>query len=393
MKVAEGITENIAVPPAPTKSRWSLIVVTLIIGLGVGFWGGRQATSVDKLDYRELDEIYSVLQDNYDGEIDQKSLIDGAKKGMVAGLGDPYTQYFTRVDAKEFNEDLEGEFFGVGIELDNKDGGIVIVDVLDGTPAEKAGLLAGDYIIKVDDTDVADWASEEAVKVIRGEAGSQVKLTVLRDGFASEFEITRGKISNPSVKSSIQDGYGVLSISRFGDTDTVRLAKAAAQEFVDKKVKGVVLDLRGNGGGYVSAAVDVASLWVDKGEIITTEKVGQITSDTEKAVGGNILKGIPTVVLVDGGSASASEIVAGALQDYGLATVAGAQSFGKGSVQVMKPLRGGDQLKITIARWYTPHGNNIDKEGIKPDIEIEFDTEAYKNGTDNQLQKAIEILK
>jgi carboxyl-terminal processing protease len=389
MKVEQGAVINNQ--PA-SRLRWSLIFITLVVGLGVGFWAGRQ-TSQSQLDYAELDEVYSVLQNNYDGEIDPKSLLDGAKKGLVAGLDDPYTQYFSRIDAQKFNEDLEGEFSGVGIELNNKDGGLVIVDVLDSTPAEKVGLLAGDFILKVDETDVSDWASEEAVKVIRGETGTTVKLTVAREGSAREFDITRSKISNPSVKYQIKDGYGVLSVSRFSETDTTKLSKQAAEEFVSKKVKGVVLDLRGNGGGYVSAAVDLASLWVDKGQVITTEKVGQITSDTELAGGGNILKGLKTVVLIDGGSASASEIVAGALKDHGLATLVGTQSFGKGSVQTLQSLRNGDKLKITIARWYSPNGNNIDKEGISPDEKVEFDAEAYKNGVDNQLNKALEALK
>lgn len=395
MKVKNGVIETAeqSSTSTPTKSRLSFIIITLIIGLGVGFWGGRQIGATNTLDYSGLDEVYSVLNENYDGEIDKQALLDGAKKGMVDGLGDPYTQYFTKVDAEEFTEDLEGEFTGVGIELNNKDGRIIIVDVLDETPAEEAGLLVGDYIIKVDETDVSDWASEEAVKVIRGEKDTKVKLTIVRSGKAMEFEITRSTINNPSVKAFIRDGYGVLTISRFGDTDTARLARIAAQEFIDKDVKGVVLDLRGNGGGYVSAAVDVASLWVDEGETITTEKVGQIISKTELASGDNILKDYKTVVLVDGGSASASEIVAGALQDYDLAQVVGTKTFGKGSIQTIEPLRSGDQLKITIARWYTPNDNNIDKEGIVPDIEVKFDSKEYENDNDVQLNKAIETLK
>lgn len=392
MKVENGIIEASNQTSTPAKSRLSLIIITLIIGLGVGFWGGRQIEATNSLNYSELDEVYSVLNENYDGEIDKQALIDGAKKGMVDGLGDPYTQYFTQVDAEEFSEDLEGEFTGVGIELNNKDGGIVIVDVLDETPAEDVGLAVGDYIVKVDETDVSSWASEEAVKVIRGERDTKVKLTVVRDGKAMEFDITRSKINNPSVKASIRDGYGVLTISRFGESDTVRLAKIAAQEFVDKEVKGIVLDLRGNGGGYVSASVDVASLWVDKDEVITTEKIGQVITETELASGDNILKDYKTVVLVDGGSASASEIVAGALQDYGLAQIVGTQTFGKGSVQTIKPLTNGDQLKITIARWYTPNDNNIDNEGITPDKEVKFDSKEYEKGNDIQLNKAIEML-
>jgi carboxyl-terminal processing protease len=392
MKIEKGIIEAPVIEPVKKNRHFSLIIVTLIIGLGLGFWIGRQNITISSLDYSELDEVYSVIQENYDGEIDQQALIAGAKKGMVTGLGDPYTQYFTRVDAQEFNDDLEGEFSGVGIELNNKDGGIIIVDVLDDTPAEKAGLAEGDFIIKVDDTEVADWASEEAVKIIRGTSGTNVKLTVLRSGAVKEFDIKRARITSPSVKAEIKDGMGVLKVSRFS-TDTATLVKRAADQFVENKVGGVVLDLRGNGGGYVSAAVDLASLWVDKGETITTEKIGDIVTTTETAKGGNVLKGFKTVVLVDGGSASASEIVAGALQDYDLATVVGAQTFGKGSVQTMTPLQNGDQLKITIARWYTPNNNNIDKEGIKPDEEVDFDADAYKNGTDNQLNKAIETLK
>ncbi|MDR3125673.1 MAG: S41 family peptidase [Candidatus Nomurabacteria bacterium] len=390
MKVEEGI---VAVETAP-KRRLSLVFIALVIGLGLGFWGGRQVADYgDRLDYAQLDEVYKVLDANYDGEIDTAKLIDGAKKGMVAGLEDPYTQYFSRIDAQEFNEDLEGEFTGVGIELNNKDGNLIIVDVLDNTPAEQAGLKAGDAILKVDETDVAAWASEEAVKIIRGEADTKVRLTIARDAAVQEFDITRSKINNPSVKYQVKDGVGILSVLRFGETDTARLAKYAAEEFVKQKVRGVVLDLRGNGGGYVSAAVDLASLWIDKGQVITTEKVGQITSDSELAVGGNILKGYQTVVLIDGGSASASEIVAGALKDYNLAVIVGSQSFGKGSVQTMQPLRNGDQLKITIARWYTPNDNNIDNAGISPDETVEFDSEAYKNGVDNQLNKALELLK
>jgi C-terminal peptidase (prc) len=394
MKVEEGIVEATNDVKNRKKPKISLIIITLIIGLGIGFWGGKQVDSANKLDYSGLDEVYSVLRENFDGEIDTDLLLEGAKKGMVAGLGDPYTQYFTRVDAQEFNEDLEGEFSGVGIELNNKDGYIVIVDVLDGTPAEQAELLAGDIIIKVDETDVSDWASEEAVKIIRGDTGSIVKLTIIRDGSVKEFEIKRSRINNPSVRAKIVDGYGILSISRFGETDTTRLSRIAAQEFVDKDVKGVILDLRSNGGGYVSAAVDVASLWMEKGEIVTTEKVGQLVSNSEKAKGNNILKDFKTVVLINGASASASEIVAGALQDNNLATIIGTQSFGKGSVQTIQPLRSGDKLKITIAHWFTPNGNNLDDEGIKPDENIEFDVEAYRaDETDNQLQKAIEFLK
>jgi carboxyl-terminal processing protease len=369
--------------------------VAVLVGVGVGFWSGYNfGQPKTNLDYAGLDELYSELVSNYDGEIDQAALIQGAKHGLVEGLGDPYTQFFSGQEAKEFIEDLEGEFEGVGIEILNKDGRLTVMDVLDDTPAEQAGLAVGDLIAKVDDQDTLSWAAEDAVKIIRGPAGSTVKLTIVRQDTVKEFEIKRATITNPSVKYEIKDGVGILRISRFGESDTARIAKQAAQEFVNKKVSGVVLDVRGNGGGYVSAAVDVASLWLDRGQTVTVEKVGQTVNQRETATGGNILKGFKTAVLIDGGSASASEILAGALQDYGLATVIGQKSFGKGSVQALRNLSGGDRLKLTIAKWYTPNDRNIDKTGIEPDEAVEFNAEQYKaSGVDNQLQKALEFIK
>ena len=383
----------------PRNVRLSLAVIGIIVGLGVGFWGGLRAPGLmtsynGTLDYSELDEVYSVIKRNFDGDVVPSDLIAGAKKGMVAGLGDPYSQLFTYNETQEFYNELEGEFEGVGIELVNRDSKLTIASVLRGTPAEEAGLAAGDLIAKVDEIETLDWPSEAAVKIIRGAKGTQVKLTIIRDGREMEFEITRATITNPSVKWEVKDGVGVMEISRFGDSDTVRLSRQAAKEFVDKKVSGVVLDLRGNGGGFVDAAVDVASLWLENGQMVTTERRGESVTSKGTAGSVNTLRGMKTVVLVDGGSASAAEILAGALQDYGVAEVVGMQSFGKGSVQALKPLLRGDSLKITVARWFTPEGRNIDKDGITPDVEVKFDTEAYKkNGADNQLAKALEIIK
>lgn len=379
--------------------RLSMAVLGIIVGLGVGFWAGDRGAefigiSAGSLDYSELDEVYSVIKKNYDGEIVTSDLIDGAKKGMVAGLGDPYSQLFTYNETEEFYDNIEGEFNGVGIELINRDGRLMIVDVIKDTPAEKAGLQANDLIYKVDDYETLDWSSEAAVKVIRGDNGSKVKMTIIRNNEQKEFEITRATISNPSVKWEIVDGIGVLEISRFGENDTVKLARQAANEFVKENVKGVVLDLRGNGGGYVDAAVDVASLWMEPGQVVTVEKKGDLVVGEGKSGSINTLHGIKTVVLIDGGSASAAEILAGALQDYGLAEIAGVQSYGKGSVQTLKSLLGGDSLKITIAKWYTPKGQNIDESGITPDMEVKLNTEEYKaSGKDNQLEKALEFLK
>lgn len=389
--------EPIGQKKQPKSVQLSLAVIGVIVGLGIGFWvGDRGIAGINTagLDYSELDDVYSEIKRNYDGEIIESDLIEGAKKGLVSGLGDPYSQLFTYNETEEFYDSIEGEFEGVGIELINRDGSLTIVDVLKGTPAEQVGLQANDLIYKVDDYETLDWSSEAAVKVIRGEKGSKVKMTVIRDSKEMEFDITRATINNPSVKWEIVDGVGILEISRFGESDTVRLAKQAANEFVSEGVDGVVLDLRGNGGGYVNAAVDVASLWMEPGQIVTTEKKGETVVSQSKSGRVNTLKGIKTVVLIDGGSASAAEILAGALQDYGLAEVAGTESYGKGSVQALRPLIGGDSLKITIAKWYTPKDQNIDESGITPDTVVEFNSETYrKDGSDSQFMKALELLK
>lgn len=378
--------------------RLGMAVLGIVVGFGVGFWAGDRGTDffgiTASLDYSELDEVYSEIKRNYDGEIIKSDLIDGAKKGMVSGLGDQYSQLFTYNETEEFYNNMEGEFEGIGIELINRDGKLTIVDTLKNTPAEEVGLQSNDLIYKVDDIETLDWSSEAAVKVIRGEKGSKVKITVIRGGETKEFDITRTSISNPSVKWEINDGVGMLEISRFGESDTVKLARQAANEFVDRGVKSIVLDLRGNGGGYVDAAVDVASLWMKSGQTITTEKKGELAISEGKSGKTNTLYGIKTVVLIDGGSASASEILAGALQDYGLAEIVGTQSYGKGSVQTLRTLSGGASLKITVAKWYTPNGRNIDESGITPDVEVKFDNELYKkDGIDNQLEQAIKLAK
>lgn len=375
--------------------RLSLAIIGMVVGVGFGFYVGANGIGAytGKLDYSELDEVYSEIVRNFDGEIVESDLIAGAKKGMVEGLGDPYSQIFTYNETEEFYDDMSGEFEGIGIEMINRDGMLTIVDTLSGTPAEEVGLMANDLIYKVDDYETLEWASEAAVKVIRGEKGTNVKITVIRNGEALEFDITRDTINNPSVKWEIVDGIGVLEISRFGENDTVRLARQAADEFVAEGVKGVVLDLRGNGGGYVNAASEVASLWMEPGQVVTVEKKGNFTISESKSNSTNTLRGIKTVVLVDGGSASAAEILAGALQDHELAAIVGSESYGKGSVQTLLSLRGGDSLKLTIAKWYTPDGRNFDESGIMPDYEIKFDSESYKtDGTDNQLEKAKELV-
>ncbi|HSE29855.1 MAG TPA: S41 family peptidase [Candidatus Saccharimonadales bacterium] len=358
----------------------TLVVVVLLVAFG-GFIAGTRSSEIaafiglkqrtEVIDFSSLQNVYEALSSQFDGNIDKQALIDGAKKGLVEAAGDPYTVFFTDKEASEFLQELDGRFSGIGAELGKKDDFITIVSTLDESPALRSGLQPGDFIVKVNDQDTTGWSIEKAVSQIRGEKGTTVKLTVLRDQQVKDFSIVREEIVNPSVKYEITpDNIGYLRISRFSDSDTFRLATKAAKEFKEAGVKGVVLDLRGNGGGYLGAAQDISGLWL-KDKVVVEERTGDKIVETLKTDGSAILSGVPTVVLIDGGSASASEIVAGALNDYDAAVLLGTKTFGKGSVQTIEPIDGGGQLKVTVAKWYTPNGRNINKEGIEPDVVVE----------------------
>lgn len=374
------------------------IIVCLIIALLTGVIGFTLGTrmhnlSATQLDYSILNEVYNVLQSKYDGKLDKEALIDGAAKGLVAGAGDIYTEYMTAEEYNELEVELSGEFYGIGVEIGlNENNQLAIISTLDDSPARKAGLQGGDLIYTIDGEDATGWSTSYAASKIKGDLGTKVKISVIRDGEKKEFEIERAKIDNPSVTWEVDDdGIGYMRISTFGD-DTTSLAQQAAEEFVDKGVKGIVLDLRSNTGGYVDAAQAVSSLWLNRGETITQERSNNKTIATIKATGDNILKDIPTVVLIDGATASASEITAGALRDNAGAKLIGYQSYGKGLVQEVIDLSNGDVVKVTIAKWYTPNGDNINGEGLKPDEEVEMTAGQYNSGDDTQLERAKEIL-
>ena len=346
-----------------------------------------------QLDLNSLQEVYQALNSKFDGTLDQQRLIDGAKHGLVNASGDPYTTYMSPSEAKEFQGDLEGTFQGIGAELGKKDDKLTIVSTLDSSPAQKAGLLGGDIILKVNDEDSVSWSIDKAVSKIRGEKGTTVKLTVVRGTEPKEFTITRDQITDPSVKSEITaDNIGIMRISRFGQSDTARLARLAAENFKAKGVKSVIVDLRGNGGGYRDAAVDIAGLWLDNKVVMTERTNGKIT-ETLKSTSDAILKDMPTIVLINGGSASASEILAGSLKDNNAATLLGEKSYGKGSVQSIETLSNGGQMKITVARWYTPNGKNINKEGISPDTTVAVTEADVLAGKDPQKDAAVAKLK
>jgi carboxyl-terminal processing protease len=368
--------------------RWPLVKIfgtlaAVLVVFGAGYtvgngkihlWGGKGIVNnqiPSNLDYSSVDAVYTILKNDYDGSLNSTKLINGAKAGLVAATGDPYTEYFDPASAKDFNNQLAGSITGIGAELGtDDDNDIVIVSPLSGYPAEKAGLKPKDIIAAVDNQSTQGMSVDAVVRKIRGKEGTKVTLTVVR-GSQKPFEvtITRQKITVPSVKYQEDGNIGYLKISQF-TSDTVGLAQKAAQEFKAKNVKGVVLDLRGDPGGYLNAAVGVSSMWLDKGKTVVQERRGGQVVSTEDATGGNILAGLPTIVLIDGGSASASEITAGALRDNGAAQLVGVKSFGKGSVQQVENLPDGSELKVTVARWYTPKVKNIDMQGINPDVSV-----------------------
>lgn len=369
------------------------VAVGIVIGLSyenmsVYFGGVKSASS--RVNFEQLNDLYDELALYYDGDIDEEKVIQEAKRGIVKAADDPYTYYMTDEEAVEFEKDLSGDVgAGIGVEIAQRNGYVTVMRTTDNNPARRAGILAGDIIYKADDEDISTLTVEEVAKKLRGEAGTVVKLTVIRDGEEKEFELTRETINNVSVYTEYKKGKAVITITRF-DEDTGSLAREAAKEALAKGYDKFVIDLRGNGGGYVSAAQEVASLWVD-GRLVVDQRSSAGTYDekTYASKGGAILRGKNTVVLVNGTTASASEIVAGALQDYGYATLLGEQTYGKGSVQSLRPLSGGEMLRVTVARWYTPNGKNINGEGITPDVVVERTYDQINKNEDPQMEAAL----
>lgn len=339
-----------------------------------------------------LDEIYDMLVAQYDGELDQNALVEGAKKGLVAAAGDIYTAYMDAEESAEYQALLHGEAgSGIGIEMALRDGYVRVIRTLPDNPAEKAGVLAGDIIYKVDGEEVYDKDTETISNKLRGESGTEVELTVVRNGEEKTFKLTRETINNVSAYATYQDKTAIITVTRF-DTDTGDIVRSIVRnEFGKRGIDKVILDLRNNGGGYVSAAQELLSLWVD-GEPILIQRGKSGKDETTYSNRGNaVLAAMPTVVLTNGSTASASEIVAGALKDYRKATIVGETTFGKGVVQTLLNLSGGTLLKVTTAHWYTPKGTSIDGEGIKPDIEVERTYEDINKDRDPQLDKALSL--
>ncbi len=349
--------------------------ITLVLGLAVGLnWSNFApylgfSTTSSSLDFSSLNEIYSTLKQNYDGDIDESKLIDGAKAGLTASLGDEYTVFMNAEESAEFQKSLHGDVgAGIGIEFGARDGYLRILRTLPDNPAQEAGVLAGDIIYAVDDEDVYDKSSDYVAQKLRGEAGSTVRLKVYRNGEYLDFTLVREKINNVSAYYEIDGQTAIITLTRF-DNDTGKLVEGFLGEFPEN-IEKIILDLRGNGGGYVSAARDLLSLWLD-GDLIMTQKSRNSADINTYAYRGNAkLKDLKTIVLVDASTASASEIVAGALKDYQKATLVGETTFGKGVVQTLLSLKNSALLKVTTAHWYTPNGNSINETGIAPDVEV-----------------------
>jgi len=386
-----------------------LVVISAVFGAGFYFGQSQQPALPPEgiinaelgepqgLDFSLFWEAWQTLEANFvdQSKMDYQKMLYGAISGMVSSLKDPYTVYMPPQEAKIFKEDVSGEFQGVGMEIGTRNGELTIIAPLEGTPAQRAGLRAGDKIIKIDDTYTADLTSDDAVKLIRGEKGTKVVLTIFREGWtqSQDFEITREVIEVPSLKWTMKEGnIAYINLYQFSEVATGAFNKAAA-EIIASSANSIILDLRGNPGGYLEVAQDIAGLFLERGQLVTIEDFGGSAENQEyRASGSAQLNSYPLIVLINQGSASASEILAGALRDNRGIKLIGTQSFGKGSVQTIKELEEGS-LKVTVAKWLTPNGTLIDKEGLKPDVEIELTEKDIEAGKDPQLDKAIEIIK
>ncbi len=400
-----------------TKTRFLIVGVAIVIiaaSFVSGIWFGyssrpeveRIAGVISKETPQDFQDVnfdpfwkaWRLVESKHIGEtpVDRQKLVWGAIEGMVASLGDPYTVFFPPKDNEDFKGEIKGEFSGIGAEIGLRKNILTIIAPIKNSPAERAGLKAGDKILKIDSTFTGELTLDEAVHLIRGESGTKVTLTISRNGEDKPLalEVTRGLIKIPVITTEKKgDGIFVIRLFSFSQNSDSEF-KSAVQEFVKSGSKKLVLDLRNNPGGYLDSSVIIASWFIPEGEIVAQEVFRDRKPIEYRSFGFGILEHVPTVVLVNQGSASASEILAGALQEHKKAILIGEKTFGKGSVQELEEVTGDTSLKITIAKWTTPSGKSISKEGLTPDIEVKIPEDANaKEGKDIQLEKAIEYLK
>lgn len=402
-----------------------ILILSIVASLALGFLGGfwfqtgnmgngltviRKLINLDaekpgEVDFSLFWKVYNDLQTKYvdKGKLDTQKLIYGAITGMVNSSGDPYTVFFEPSTSKKFQEEISGSFGGVGIEIGKRNGTLTVIAPLKNTPAYKAGIKAGDKILKIDTKPTADLSIEEAVNLIRGKRGTKVVLTI-QNSITKDIELVRDTIKVPTIEWKLieQNGENVAYMQIFSFNQTVDSEfRKAAEEILKSNADGMVLDLRNNPGGLLDSAINLAGWFLDKGKLVVSEEFGNGTRNEFRSDGNASLKSYPVVILINGGSASASEILAGALHDNKGIRLVGVKSFGKGSVQELQKYGDGSSLKVTIAKWLTPAGISISETGIEPDIKVELDTKEIEAGNievgtpgkDPQLDKALEIIR
>jgi len=387
--------------------RKIIFIFLLLILIGAGFTAGYflgeyqvvcPVCQPEEVDFSLFWEAWEMLQERFaDKEkFDPDNLIYGAISGMVKSLDDPYTVFFPPEEAKKFLEDIKGTFEGVGMEIGVRKGQLQVIAPLEGTPAQRAGLRAGDKILKINDALTADLTIDEAVNLIRGPKGTEVTLTIYREEWetSEEFKITRAVIEIPSLKWEMKEGnIAYLRLYQFSEKASFDFSQAVI-EILNSPAEKIILDLRNNPGGYLEVAQDIAGWFFKRGETVAIEDFGQGKEQKIYQAQGNAsLVEYPIVILINQGTASGSEILAGALRDNRGILLIGEKSFGKGSVQELEKLSEGSSLKITVAKWLTPKGELITDKGLEPDIKVEITDEDYKADKDPQLDKAIEIIK
>ncbi len=418
---------NVSVMPRSHKARnfilFLIVISLLIVSFGGGMYSVGRFEFVDEVAEQEVEYIgevlskysnskgndfsedidFSLFWDTWDElkdtyidseDISDKQLFYGALHGMVGSIGDPYTVFMEPKIAEEFDDDLAGTFEGIGAEIGIKNDILTIIAPLPDMPAEKAGLMAGDKVFAIDDESTAGISIDYAVSKIRGEKDTNVILSIAREGEDAllEIEIKRGKIIVKSIKTELlDDGIFLIKVSNFNN-DTELLFSQAVREAIESDSKGIILDLRNNPGGYLETAIEMASEWIEDGLIVVEQFADEELKTEHLARGRARLNEFPTVVLVNRGSASASEIVSGALQDHGQALVVGEKTFGKGSVQTVAKFKDGSSLKVTIAKWLTPNGRSINDEGVEPDIVVAYTAEDYQANLDPQKDVAVELI-
>lgn len=414
----QDINQNVEVKVEAGKSQghkktiavWFVLIAVLFYA--IGFQSGRKGVvfqpkefklinkqdQPENVDYSLLWDVIKILDTKYiDKPINPKTMLYGAMRGAIQSAGDPYTDFFEPKALESFKSDLKGSFDGIGAEIGKRNGLITVIAPIADSPAEKAGIKAQDVIVSVNGKNTAEWSVEETVNQIRGQKGTEVTLMIYRESKGQPFEvkIIRDKIEVKSVRLEYKEIEGkqvaVIHITKFGD-DTGPLFAKAVNDILTKNVAGVIVDVRNNPGGYLQTAVELGSYWIKKGETIVTEAHSDGTSQKFNSAGINKLANLKTVVLINGGSASASEILSGALHDFKIAQLIGEKSFGKGSVQELIDLKDGSAVKVTVAKWITPSGKNLNKDGLNPDIEVKFTDEDIAAGKDVQMDAALNAI-